>query len=393
MKNRFFSILTVAVAVTVMFLSAVSVSAIDDKYYITDLKMTVRLPNDYYVITRDTENGDEDLTALNLDYDETMTAFRAADIYLQALNSERNIKISITMTQDQNSMSIISYNNVSSDDLDQVIASYETDGIYTGGEVKKHSGFTCVDFDLQRISESDGKTLYGKMVNSVINGMNMNFTIQKESEQLTAEEEKVLTNMVNNMSFDEIITKEGPAFDWWRVLLWTVIMGAIIFVIFKVYSKHTEAKKKQQKNSRRRRRNTSSSDYSDLLKKSSDDLGESTSESSFEDDIMLDKQLGYSSSEEYTNRSFNDIDKLDISVKEKETRKGIEYFEDGGGKLAEDKDYFESYFTEEVEHRNAGVKAADAAATYTKIGARKVGNFVKNVGNSISGKTNKRDKK
>ena len=391
MIRRIRIVISLLLVLSLLMISVFSVSAIDNKYYLSDLKMTVRIPNQYYTVTRDSDRDDENFKALGLDYDETMTAFYAANIYLQAQNEGKNIKISVVMTQDDNSKAVMSYNKLKDDELQQVINTYQEGGVYKDGTITKHNGFKCLDFKFER--DNDDKKIYGSMVNTVINGMNLNFTIQKDNEDLLPDEEKVLTNMVNTMSFDKIIDNGGPSFEWWRVLIWIVTMAVIIFIIYFVYHR-VEQSKKRQRNMRKRTRRSDDSyligdkGYSeDLL--NPEKIGDLTYDESKEDDVDLDKLLGYSDKRDYVDRSLNDIDNLDIKVKEKREKSGIDYFEDDGGKISSGEDYFEKYFTEEREHRNAGVKAADAAATYTKIGAKKLGNFVKNVSSSVKEKSNK----
>ena len=372
-------------AVLIVSMSVLSVSAIDEKYYLKDLGMTVRLPNSYYTITRETQKDDPVFRVLNVGYDETMTAFHAAEIYLQSQDGDRRSKISISMTEDETSKALLSYGTLKDDQLNELIKTYESEGIYKNGEIKKHNGFTTLDFDFER--KTDDKVIYGQMINTVINGMNLVFTLQKDNEIIIPDESRVFTNMVNTMSFDKILEKNGPSFEWWRVLLWILIMAMIIFVIYFIYHQNEVSKKKKE--SLRERRRQSAAKYaagasyeSSLDSKYSENSG---------DDEAFDEILGYGDKKEYEQRSLNDIETLDIRVKEKRDLSGIEYFEDEGRSLITDEDYFDKYFTEQTQPVSKGEKVIGTVKTYTKIGARRVGNFINNVGNSKKKKDDYKD--
>ena len=84
-------------------------SAMDNTYSFDEFGMSMKLPKSYYVITRDTPRGDEVFTKVGLDYDETMTAFRNADIYLRAYDPDKVIQLSMTVTKDENSRTVNNY--------------------------------------------------------------------------------------------------------------------------------------------------------------------------------------------------------------------------------------------------------------------------------------------
>ena len=101
--NIIFSML---VCLVLVFGSVFSVGAIDDKYEIDDLGLSIKLPREYAVITRTSSADDEAFKKLGLDYDETMTAFTAAHIYLQGVSEDGVLKVTLTKTADKNSEAI-----------------------------------------------------------------------------------------------------------------------------------------------------------------------------------------------------------------------------------------------------------------------------------------------
>ena len=105
-KKSFRNIFSLLVCVVLLLCSIFSVGAIDDKYEINELGLSIKLPKEYSVITTTTAQDDEVFSKLGLDYNETMTAFSAAHIYLQGVSEDQILKITLTGTSDKNSEAI-----------------------------------------------------------------------------------------------------------------------------------------------------------------------------------------------------------------------------------------------------------------------------------------------
>ena len=74
--------------------------------------------------------------------------------------------------------------------------------MYTSGTEVKHNGNIYIDLRFsQKTPES---TIYGYQFHTVVNGMNINLTMQKNKEDLTADEVKVITNIANSIKFNKI---------------------------------------------------------------------------------------------------------------------------------------------------------------------------------------------
>ncbi len=376
---------------TIISTTIIGTSALENKYYIEELKMSVKVPKDYTVITVQSERGDEAFDKLNLDYDETMTAFYAADIYLQAFDSENKHKITLTMIQDDDSKTVNNYSEITPTQRQTVLDSFLSQAGYVGGVEKKYNGNIFFELDIEK--ETDEQKVFARQCNTVINGMNINVTLQKSDEELTNDETKVLSNLCNTINFDKITLNNGPQFDWWRIILWVLIVAAICFVISLWYKKKNEENKRKLLERKMRSRakvepmiphHPEFIEEKDL-QKAEDDSKEKHNPllDSFED-ITFDEALGYGTSDEFLQRAATDLESYDINVKEKNVKNGVKYFEDGGKSIDDTEDYFDTYFKEQRTPRKKSEKFFSAVWTYIQIFFRHVGYFFKNLGKNIS---------
>lgn len=395
-KNYLSALVCVLVCCAMMFCCVFSAGALDDKYDIDELGMSLKIPKEYTVITRESERNDEAFKLLKLDYDETMTAFTAANIYLRAVSEDEILKITLTQTSDKNSEALNNYSDLSSSERQTIIDAFLSDTMYTSGVEVKHDG--NIYFDLSFAQETPAGVIYGYQCHTVINGMNINLTLQKDDEALTADEIKVVTNIANSIHFDKIKRNSGFALDWWRVFLWIIVLVAIALLAKYFYSQYNNSTRKKLNERKSKPKATDNMSEADrLMAEGSEHVSETESTKSllydlgFEDtddeveNETFEEMLGYDI-EDYRSRANTDLDTFDIDVKEKDPSNGVSYFEDEGQNIDDKPDYFEDYFSQETESRPAAKRAASSVALNVKLFAQHLGYFGKNVSRMVSTK-------
>lgn len=375
MRSRFLRAAAALTAVLLLLLStAISVAALDDTYEFDDLDMSVKIPKSFLVITRSTARMDEVFQKVDLDYDETMTAFRAANIFLRAYEPEGAYQISLTVLEDANSAAVNNYSDLTAAQRQTIADAFTAQQDVSSVVEVKHGG--NIFFDYERQTKLDGKDVYISQCNTIVNGMQIDLSLQKNDEPATAEESKVLTNAAASLSFETIRRDTGPVFDWWRVLLWAMILVVISVAVSIIYRRKNEAKQRLMEERRRRRAGHNDPEEDERL---------TTYQPTFEE------SLGYSDEEEFKARAdADDMAASDISVKEKDPSKGVVLFEDEGSGIDDGTDYFDTYFEEQAEKRSFWRKALDGIVSAFKIAATHTGYFFKNIFKKIfKGKKNK----
>lgn len=376
-------IIAAAVAVMLLIASVISVSALDAKYTFDEFGMSLKVPRTYTVITRDSQREDEAFDDLSLDYDETMTAFNAAGIYLQAYAPENAYKITLTVGSDENSESINNYSDLTPSQREEVLAQFTADPSCTGGSEMRHGGNIFFDIDLT--GEVDGKTVFIAQDNTVINGLNINLTLQK-NEEIPAEELRALNNIANTLNFDKITLKNsGPSFEWWRVLLWVGMLAVISVSVSMLYRRYNVSKKRKAEErlqQRLQRRAALAKELGDeaMIK----EIEEEQEPKEPEVEQSFDEALGYKDDEEFLKRASTDLESYDISVRDRDPRRGIDFFEDDGDSINDGTDYFENYFQESTPSRTPAQRTASTVGAYIKIAFNHIGYFFRNLAKSIS---------
>ena len=343
-------------------------AALDDTYRFDDFGMSLKISKNYYVITRETPASDEAYSVLKLNYNDTVKAFEAADIYLRAYDPEGTFQISLTITSDERSKAINNYTELSDAERRNILDVLTAEpGVTSAAEVK-HGGW--VYYDTSRESTLDGEPLYINQCNTVVNGLQIDLSMQKGKEAILANETKVLTTIAASVEFDNVKTTDtGPVFSWWRILLWAGILVVLTVGVSVVY-KHRNAAKRRRLEERRLRR-SAAQDEADI-----------TADVITVDDkpVTFEEVLGYRDADRYSSRAATDLDTFDISVKEKSPTHGISYFEDEG-KSIDDRadDYFDSYFRGPTPRRSGIARLFSTIGAYIGIGFRHIGYFFRNL--------------
>ncbi len=387
-KRIFSALVTILLMVCFLFSLTFSVAALDNKYTIDELKLSIKIPKDYTVITRTLQSDDDAFSKLNLDYTETMTAFSAADIYLQATSEDSILKVTLTQTSDENTKAVNNYSQLSSAERQQVLDAFMQNPNYTSGVEIKHNGI--IYFDMGLTQQTVDSSIYCFQCHTVVNGMNINLTLQKNDEELTPDEIKVVTNMANTITFDKIKTTSGPSFEWWRFLLWIVILVVLALLAKYFYAQYNNSRTERPKRVSRVACDDDMSEEDILLSASSPYRQESGNMDELltdigldeEDDLSFDEVLGYDTTD-YQHRSNIELDSFDIKVKPKDEKSGVQYFEDNGRSINDEKDYFDDFFSQETENRPAHKRFFSNAVLYVKLMFRHIRYFFKNLSKSL----------
>ncbi len=368
MRRRFKAAAVLLLIVTVVFSLAIQAAALDDTYSFKDLGFSVKLPKEDLVITVDTPRGDKVFEEVGLDYDETMIAFRTANIYLRAYDPDKTYSISMTVTKDENTEQINNYSDLTSAERKVILdAISQQENVNSAVEVK-HDGNIFLDSQ-STISNGDATT-YINLCNTVINGMQIDLTLQKDGEEITPEEAKVLTNAAGSLNFDKINRKTGAVFEWWRLLLWVgilVVLSIAVTVIYKRYNASVKRKNEERLKARR-------------AKRSSDEEEFEPAHAEKEEEITFEESLGYRNDEEFAERAEADeMAGYDIKVRDRDPNKGIEYFEDEGSNIDDGTDYFDTYFKEQAEPRSGVQRFFAMIGFYIKNAFKHIGYFFQNL--------------
>ena len=352
----------------ILFGAMLTASALDDTYRFDDLGMSVKISKNYYVITRETPQDDPVFETLKLSYSETLRTFEEADIYLRAFDPEGTLRISMTVRSDENSRSVNNYSELSDAQRKGILdALLGETGVTSAVEVKRGN---YIFFDTSRETQLDSEPLYVNQCNTIVNGLQIDLSLQKSAELIRADEAKVLTAIASSMEFDTVKTaSSGPVFDWWRLLLWVGILAGLTAALSAIYKHQNNVRRRQLEERRRKRAEAQAA-------------GDTIADVITADDqpVTFEETLGYRDADRFSSRAGTDLDTYDISVRDKDPSHGVSYFEDGGKSIDDrSEDYFDTYFKDPTPTRSGIARMFSTVGAYIGIFFRHIGYFFKNL--------------
>lgn len=170
-------------------------------YELDELGMSIELPSDHVVFTRDIKANDPNLSAYGLTKDEMSSLMLERSIYLNAWDEDVSYEIIVTMIDSP----LEDFNQFSDTSLNQFALALKTE--YAS------MGITFIRSDLYQHSQAkfakiyisqpnNGDTAYGLQYYTVYNGKAINITLQSYSGEIDSSREAIIQNIVDTIHFD-----------------------------------------------------------------------------------------------------------------------------------------------------------------------------------------------
>ncbi|MCH5212649.1 MAG: hypothetical protein J1G06_06520 [Oscillospiraceae bacterium] len=200
MRKRIYIVLYILI---VFIMSAyMSVHAAEmNTYTINELGLSIKIPDNYAVVTRDINENDSSLKVFARTKDDMVSFMTARSIYLDAFDENTNNEIVITKTDND----FIDLNYLSDDTLldliEEMKSEYEAVGItYIRSETYDNG---TMKFAKIYISQPNGSnTAYGLQYYTIYNKQAINITIHSYANLITQETEALMKNIVDSASFN-----------------------------------------------------------------------------------------------------------------------------------------------------------------------------------------------
>lgn len=186
-----------------------SVLAADRTYKLEELGMSIDLPDDHVVFTRDISSDDPNLSVYGLTKDSLSSLMYEENIYLNAWDESAGYEIIVAMTES----SYENFNLLSDTTLNRLTSFFE--------EEYKREGVAFIKSEIYRNSQTkfiklyisqpdDGETAYGLRYYTVYNGKDIIITIQSYSGEIDSRKESLLKGIVDSAHFDDKPTQNNP---------------------------------------------------------------------------------------------------------------------------------------------------------------------------------------
>ncbi len=189
----------------------VSAYAANDTYDLDELGMSIDLPEDLVVFTRDIKSNDPNLSEYGLTKDSMISLMQERNIYLNAWDENISYEITVTMVDspfaDYNQFSDTSLNSL----MPTLASEYESLGItFTKSELYQHTQAKFIKIYISQ--PNSGDTVYGLQYNTVYDNKAINVTLQSYSGKIDSNKESLIKEIVDTIHFDtELQLLDTPA--------------------------------------------------------------------------------------------------------------------------------------------------------------------------------------
>ncbi|MDY3219852.1 MAG: zinc ribbon domain-containing protein [Candidatus Fimivivens sp.] len=175
--------------------------AANTTYELEELGMSIELPSNHVVFTRDIKANDPNLSAYGLTKDGMSSLMLERNIYLNAWDEDVNYEIIVTMVDSP----FEDYNQFSNTTLNGFASALETEYASMGitfirSELYQHSQAKFVKIYISQ--PNNGDTAYGLQYHTVYNGKAINITLQSYSGEIDSSREASIQKIVDTIRFD-----------------------------------------------------------------------------------------------------------------------------------------------------------------------------------------------
>ncbi|MBQ4569915.1 MAG: hypothetical protein IJA62_07705 [Ruminococcus sp.] len=226
------------------FSCAFSVSAESIKYKIEDLKMSIDLPD---TMTVKTKENTQDMKE---------------GIYLEAVEPESSLIISVSMIQDAETIKVDTFVDKPYSVLEDYKEQMENLG-FSEGKDGNYGGVPFLDFSQKTTSES-GLDIYTRHSTTLINGMSISIVSQSPGDNFTSDELSTIKACLDSIRFDTQSTPSAGSVIG-KVVLWIVVILLILGILLLLLSYYMGKRNAQRKRDLAQERKKNA-DY-DVLKK------------------------------------------------------------------------------------------------------------------------------
>lgn len=226
---------------TMLFLSLVigfPFNCLAQSYALLEKDITIDVPDDWYVFTRDNIKNNAELESLQIQYEYMKNMFESNYAYMDAFviyDDGSSLEMFVRIKENNAIMNLSNY-------ADEEV-------MELSGELAKNGGYSNYDvyvedykFAVSKYAQQDVNLIE---YYTIVNGYGYTITFQK-SNDYTGEEEKLIESIIDTIEFDVDEMLEEPVVDDFfdRIINWCVIgvlvgggTGAVIGIIIAIKNK------------------------------------------------------------------------------------------------------------------------------------------------------------
>ena len=262
------------------------------EFELKDLYMTVKVPYDIMIVTRDTVPEDVVFKNLKSNYSDTMAEMKASNYYLLAYANDYSYQLTVEMRVDEESKDIYDFNLLTEEQLRTVKDSLVNSKLYHAVSHPPHN--QAIFFNLGIEYKNGDKSYYGAQSYTIINGMQIAITLQTfTGHDLTNEQYTLASEILKSVHFTRVSEKPEAFSNTDQYIIIFVIIILIIGValalaiVLTMYRKNTKTLQSMEDELEETKSSENGLTLKDIIKKVKDKLRKNKLSSGNDDDEFI----------------------------------------------------------------------------------------------------------
>ena len=212
-------LLTITLALICLIAAVPAAYAFDGATYdLTELNMTVDVPEDWITFTRDIDENDPNLEIFGTTAEAMVSDYESKSIYLNAVCLDPISEIVVTMASDDASKDVFDFNAISDADMPEAVETIKDEmqklmgdaATYTETGTHTHTQAKFAVFNFETGGEMPD---HAQQYTTIINGQTINITLHSYAGDLNADQEQMIKDIVDSVTFTKVEKKPGIDFS------------------------------------------------------------------------------------------------------------------------------------------------------------------------------------
>ena len=208
-----------------------------DEYRIDEGDLTISMPEELYVLTRDLDEEASVLKERNYTKEQVTKNFEEHDTYLNASAKDFSYDITVTIVENDDTKTLGSLSKLEDDEIQSLTDNLLSSKVYKGCSRSWYNNTLFLALDLE--FESSGMTIFGTQEYTIINGRCVKITLQSYTGELSSDQKKLFNAIMDSVVFDgvdvsvaeESTTEQSLSIDSIDIRYIYIIVAAVVGLI------------------------------------------------------------------------------------------------------------------------------------------------------------------
>ncbi len=171
-------------------------------FRVEEAEMNISLPDNMYVITRDTNADDPAFENYKRSKNEIMESFKESDIYIKASEKDFSCDITVTVVENGDTEAVKNLSSLSDNELQSVIDNLLKQDVYKGCSKTSYNNTLFLTLTME--DESNDTKISGIQEYTIINGRRVIITFQAYDGEIDEAEKNMFKEVMNSIKFDGV---------------------------------------------------------------------------------------------------------------------------------------------------------------------------------------------